>query len=57
MNECAVQVCGFVFKQERVVYADWLTWAGLAVIAYTIFMLAVVNWRAHWRRVTQSDGR
>lgn len=47
---CGVSACGFVFVQERVVYADWLTWAGLAVIAYTLLMLTLLNWRNYRRR-------
>ena len=43
-------VCGFVFTQERVVYADWLTWAGLAVIGYTLLMLTLVNVKRYRRR-------
>lgn len=49
-SDCAVSVCGFIFTREVPVYADWITWAGAAVIVYTLLMLTLVNVRNHQRR-------
>lgn len=46
-------VCGFIFQREQVVYADWLTWAGLAVIGYTLLMLTLVNVMRYRRRLAK----